>query len=374
MVCGMTTSQDQAGVWRIIDDALTRASPGVRRQMRWMLAGWVAMLILQSWDSRNTEGAPGFAEFFSAVLGATGAGLLGVAHSLHLAMEEAAARPRRPDEAHGVEQALVALPAVAFVAGVVLGGAVLAWLLRYFLGVRPLLSFAAILIFGGLVLFAGWTVVRSARTLFVHASQQAAAAAQARSDATAAQLGALQARMNPHFLFNALNTVASLVRSDPRTAERVVENLADVLRRTLDQSAMSTTTVAAEVDYLRAFLALERERWGDRLRIAWNIADDARGAAMPPLILQPIVENALRHGIGSRIDGGSITIAVRRDDSRLVADVTDDGEGFVPGWREGTGLGNVRQRLETLFGPDARLQIDRLERGARVTVEIPCAS
>jgi LytS/YehU family sensor histidine kinase len=137
---------------------------------------------------------------------------------------------------------------------------------------------------------------------------------------------------------------------------------------------MSTTTVAEEVDYLRAFLALEQQRWGDRLRVAWNIAEDARSAAVPPLLLQPIVENALRHGIGSRMAGGSITIAVHRDDGRLVAAVSDDGEGFVPGWREGTGLSNVRQRLETLFGPDARLQIDALERGARVTVQIPCAS
>jgi LytS/YehU family sensor histidine kinase len=316
----------------------------------------------------------GFAEFFSAVLGVTGAACLGIAHSLQMAMEEVAARPHRPGEAHAVQQALVALPAVAFAAGVVLGGAVLAWLLRWFIGVRPWLSFTAILIFGGLVLFAGRTVVRSARMLFAHASQQAAAAAQARSDATAAQLGALQARMNPHFLFNALNTVASLVRSDPRTAERVVENLADVLRRTLDQSALRSTTVAEEVDYLRAFLALEQQRWGDRLRIAWDVAEDARDVGMPPLMLQPIVENALRHGLGSRMSGGCITIAVRRDAGRLVAAVTDDGEGFVPGWREGTGLGNLRERLETLFGPEARLQIDPLERGSRVTVQIPCAS
>ncbi len=110
--------------------------------------------------------------------------------------------------------------------------------------------------------------------------------------------------MNPHFLFNALNTVASLVRSNPRAAEHVVENLSDVLRMTLARSAERMGTVDDELRYVQAYLALEQERWGDRLRVEGDVGEDARRWPLPPLTLQPVVENALRHGIGSRLVGG----------------------------------------------------------------------
>ena len=223
-------------MWSIVRDALARASPATRGVLRWIAISWVVMLVLQSWDSRDGRGAAGVAEFLSAVLGVSGFGLLGLAHTLQLAMEEAAIRKdhtRNP----ALQEVLIALPVLGFAAGAALGAATVLMLLRALLGAELVLAIVGILVYGSLLIVAQRTVARSVRTLFAHASQNATLAAEARSDAAAAQIQALQARMNPHFLFNALNTVASLVRSDPRAAERVVENLSDVLRRTLERSS-----------------------------------------------------------------------------------------------------------------------------------------
>ena len=123
-----------------------------------------------------------------------------------------------------------------------------------------------------------------------------------------AKISALQAQMNPHFLFNALNTVASLVRTDPRAAESTVENLAQVLRRTLDRSQRTFSTVEDEIGYLRAYLSVEMERYGDRLTVRWSVDPAADHLTLPPMTLQPLVENALKHGIGNRLHGGNLSI------------------------------------------------------------------
>jgi signal transduction histidine kinase len=357
-------------LWPIVTSALAGASPPVRRQLRWIAVAWVLMVLLQSWDSRDAHGAAGVAEFLSAVLGATGVALLGLAHTLNLTMQEAAAR-RRPDEADAVQHVLLALPAAGFAAGVALGSAALLMGVRAALGAELALAVTGMVAYTVMMVLAARTVNRSALTLFQHASVHAAAAAQARSEAASAQFAALQARMNPHFLFNALNTVASLVRSNPPAAEQVVENLSDVLRQTMERSAAGTGTVEEELAYVRSYLALEQERWQDRLHVDWDVADAARARPLPPLVLQPLVENALRHGLGARMAGGRIRISVRAPAEATVVSVEDDGIGFPPQWREGTGLGNLRQRLRTLYGDDARLQVDSGSKGASVTVTVP---
>jgi signal transduction histidine kinase len=360
-------------MWPIIREALAGASPPVRSQIRWVVGLWVGLVILQVWDSRDAAGAAGVAEFLSALLGATGVALLGTAHTLQRTMEEAAQRPRAIEETAVVQRVLLALPALGFAAGVALGGAAVLMLVRALLGAEILLVVIAFGVYTGMLIWAGRTVSRSARTLFNHATQQSAAAADARATATAAQLAALQARMNPHFLFNALNTVASLVRSKSLSAERVVENLSDVLRRTLERSAGTMSTVGDELEYVRAYLALEQERWGDRLRVEWNVADDALACSLPPLVLQPLVENALHHGLGSRLDGGTIRVTVRAG-SEVVIRVDDDGAGFPARWKEGTGLGNLRQRLQTQYGSAATLQVESNTGGSSVTVSIPATT
>lgn len=355
-------------MWPIVREALAGAPADVRSQIRWIIILWLAMVCLQIWDSADGRGAAGLAEFLGALLAASGAALLGLAFGLQRALEHAAHHARRADT--GLQEALIALPAIGFAAGVALGGATMLMAVRLVLGVEWLLAIVGIGVYAVLLVIAGRTVVRSTRTLFDHATRQAALAVEARNDANEARLAALQARMNPHFLFNALNTVASLVRSSPSSAERVVEDLADVLRTTLQRSAEAMSTVGAEVDYLRAYLAVEETRWGDRLRVVWDVPDALRALALPPMLLQPLVENALGHGL-ARIDGGTVRISACAQGARLVVTVQDDGEGFPVAWKEGTGIGNLRQRLATVYGLEATLEIEPVQSGARVTVVVP---
>lgn len=362
-------------MWPIVRDALARASPAVRTEIRLVIALWVTVVVLQFWDSRNAEGPAGVAEFLSAMLGASGVALLGTAHTLRRTMEETTERLSPNSEpgahsAHALQQVLLALPALGFAAGVALGAAAVLMVLRGLLGAEILLAAAGAAIYGGMVIFAGRTVNGSARTLYEHAARHAVLAADARSEAAAAQLAALQARMNPHFLFNALNTVAALVRSDPPAAERVVESLSGVLRKTLERAAGTLVTVEDEVEYVRDYLSLEQERWGSRLAIVWDVDPDARTLQVPPLFLQPLVENAVKYGVGARVSGGTVRITIRRGPA-LVVRVDDDGEGFPPHWHAGTGLGNLRERLRSLYGARASLEVSSNSDGAHVTVTLP---
>jgi signal transduction histidine kinase len=358
------------GVWTITRTALATASPRVRRLLSRVAVFWIAMVALQIWDSRNGQGASGLAEFLSALLGICGIGLLAIAGTLQLAMQDAAAA--RTHSTSGITRVLLALPAVGFAAGVALGAATLLMIVRATLGAELPFAIAGALLYGGLIVVAARTVTESAQSLFTFAAAEAKAAAEYRGAATAARLDALQARMNPHVLFNALNTVASLVRSNPPAAERVVETLADVMRQTLDRSAGAEGTVAEEVRYVRACLGLDAERWGEHLRVDWTVDDGVLDWPMPPFVVQPLVENALRHGVGSRVDGGRIQIAIRADGDGLQATVQDDGPGFRVNWREGHGLGGLRQRLHTIYGDAASLTVAAAGAGgSSVTVRLP---
>jgi len=358
-------------MWPIIRDAFRDASPQIRSQIRWVIVFWIVMVTLQIWDSADGRGVSGVAEFLSALLGSSGAALLGVAYGLQRTLDDVTGRGRAAGEQAAVQQVLIALPALGFASGVALGGASMLMIVRVLLGTEWQLAVVASAVYLLLISIAARTVLNSARTLFRHATVEAAAAATARSEATSAQLAALQARLNPHFLFNALNTVASLVRTSPPAAERVVENLAAVLRATLERTASSMGSVRDEIDYVRSYLALEQERWGSRLAVVWNIADDVLDLSLPPLLLQPLVENALRHGLGGQLEGGNIQIGLKRDGGRLLISVADDGVGFRQTWREGTGLSSVRQRLQSLYGANASMTIDRTERGASVSIAMP---
>jgi signal transduction histidine kinase len=359
-----------ATLWPIVRESFASAPAPIRAQIRWVGALWVVLVALQIWDSADGRGAAGVAEFLSAVLASTGAALLGVAHALQRTMEEAASRPRPPKEAVAVQQVLLALPAFGFAAGVVLGGAAMLMLMRALLGTEIALAIIASTSYILLVAFAAFTVMRSVRTLYLHAEQQAASAAQARTDAAEARFAALSARMNPHFLFNALNTVAALVRTDPRAAERSVESLSGVLRRTLDRSSESMGTVGEEVEYVSSYLDVEQQRWGDRLRVEWRVDPETLALPLPPFVLQPLVENALHHGLGAKTQGGRLVIRIARDGDRLTVTVEDDGEGFVRGYKERTGLSGLRQRLAALYGDSASVAIESSP-GGLVVVSLP---
>jgi signal transduction histidine kinase len=362
----------EEGFWSIV----LREVRSANRRTRWMLAlvvasGLIAVGLQVVFDTFGREGPLALAEVLSVVAGTFGSVLVAVAYLLHKGAQKSVGCrvvgfDFKPEVFH---QVLLTLPAIGLVAGVLLGGAVALLVIRAVFH-NPVLAFPAAVYLWFTVL-AARVVTRTTRFLFAHAREQADQAAEARNQATEAQLSALQARMNPHFLFNSLNTVAALVRESPETAERTVEHLADVLRRTLDRSREPLSTVGDEVEYLEAYLAVEKERWGDRLEVEWRIDPRTRSQPLPPMTLQPLVENALKHGLGARLEGGRLTLGAELSNGHLVLTVSDDGAGFPSRAEEHTGLGNLRRRLATLYGEEASLVIERREPGTRVVVQVP---
>lgn len=188
-----------------------------------------------------------------------------------------------------------------------------------------------------------------------------------------AQLEVLRSQLQPHFLFNALNAVAALVRRDRnREAVDVIAGLGDLLRDTLD-SPEHEVPLAREIELLEHYLAIQRVRFGDRLAVELDVAPETLDAAVPGLVLQPLVENAIRHGIETRDEPGRITVlAARAGGGRLRLEVVDDGPGIGPGAREGVGLGNTRARLGQLYGDAHRFEVERIAGGGTaVHIELP---
>lgn len=198
-----------------------------------------------------------------------------------------------------------------------------------------------------------------------------------RTQLVEAQLGALRMQLQPHFLFNSLNGVAMLIRSgDPERAVEMIALLGEVLRGLLRTSSDLEAPLASELQLLRTYLEIEQIRFGDRLRVAWQVDDPVTGALVPPLILQPVVENALRHGLWPRTEGGALTIAARRAGAALELEVTDQGVGLAPGFdpdrSTGVGLANVRARLARMYGADAGLEVTAgAACGVRVRLHLP---
>lgn len=203
------------------------------------------------------------------------------------------------------------------------------------------------------------------------ARAEEASAAEARVLAQQAQLAALRAQINPHFLFNALHSVGALVTSDPARADKALEGLGDLLRYVL--GADDEVPFSHEWRFTKDYLAFEQLRLGDRLRIDAAIDDAAHGILVPPLILQPLVENAVRHGLADRPDGGRITLGARVVGTRLLLSVADDGDGDGGGSGNGIGLGSVRRRLAALYGDRASLDVARTDAGYAVTIALPRA-
>lgn len=359
--------------WSIVRHVFANGPADVRRTAWFGLAGWIALVALQALDSSDSPGILGIAEFAGAVFGATGGLLLGVVALLQSTVE----RHTRHDPSGGTDETrrvLLALPVIALAAGMLLSVAITLMVVRALLGTPAPFVAAVISSYAVIVGLAATVVLRATRTLYLHASVEAGAAARARAEAGEAQFAALQARMNPHFLFNALNTVAAQVRTDPIAAQRTTEDLSTVLRMTLDRSASAVSTVGEEVEYVRAYLALEQARWGERLRVDWDVDPSIASLPLLPLVLQPLVENALRHGLGGKAEGGSIRIAVLARGGQIVVSVDDDGGGFPPVMVERTGLGNLRRRLASLYGPRSSLEIHRELSGARVVVSVPLST
>lgn len=194
---------------------------------------------------------------------------------------------------------------------------------------------------------------------------------------TEAHLKLLQAQIEPHFLFNTLANVASLIETDPIRARALLDRLNDWLRIALARTRAEQATLGDELALLEHWLAILGERFGPRL--SWRIEADpaTRALVLPPMLLQPLVENAVRHGLEPKVGGGSIRIVARLDGGRLCLDVHDDGVGLGHSAQagQGTGLDNVRARLHALYGDAARLSLFHgSEGGTLARLELPCAA
>jgi len=190
-----------------------------------------------------------------------------------------------------------------------------------------------------------------------------------------AQLQALQRQLQPHFLFNTLHTISSLMRSDVDAADAMIDQLSDLLRMSL-RSNTQEVSVRQELDILRSYLAIEETRFRDRLTVAIDVDPETLDARVPHLVLQPLVENAVRHGIAPRARPGKIGIRVSRAGAQLHIGVRDSGDGLPPdrlvALNDGVGLGNTRARLAHLYGSDHRLSFTNLSGGGfEVSIAIP---
>jgi signal transduction histidine kinase len=190
-----------------------------------------------------------------------------------------------------------------------------------------------------------------------------------------AQLQALQRQLHPHFLFNTLNTIAGLIRIDVDAADRMIDRLGDLLRMTVHTSGMQEVALKQELEMLQKYIEIEQTRFGDRLRISMNIQPETLDARVPNLLLQPLVENAIRHGIAPNGRPGWIALDCSRDGEQLTIQIRDSGNGLPPerlmALNRGVGLANTRARLEHLYRSSHRFAFANVPGGFCVTVSIP---
>jgi two-component system LytT family sensor kinase len=192
-----------------------------------------------------------------------------------------------------------------------------------------------------------------------------------------ARMDALTAQINPHFLFNTLNTVSSLIRYDPDMARGVVIKLSNILRRLLRKHE-TFVPLQEELDFIDDYLDIEVARFGrDNLVVHKEISDETLEAFVPSMLLQPIVENALKHGLAAKLGGGELTIHTELQDGRLIVAIGDNGVGIskermAQVFQDGIGISNVHERLRVLYGADFRMDIESKEgEGTRIRIEIP---
>ncbi len=276
----------------------------------------------------------------------------------------------------GIGGARVAIETATYTSAALVGAYAAAalihfWILPGFLGstravvVNGLFTLLFAALFGG---------IGYAMHFYRESLRRAQAVETMRAELARAELRALRAQLHPHFLFNTLNSIASLIAVNPAEAEDTTTRLAEIFRYVLTASRRDTVPLEGELAFLRDVLQIEHVRFGDRLRWEESIEPGLEAVPVPGLLLQPIVENAVKYGISSRPEGGTVAIAARREHGDLVLEVSDDGPGMdasevPPG--TGFGLASVRDRLRAAGLPDA-LEIEAVPgRGTRVRIRLP---
>jgi two-component system LytT family sensor kinase len=210
-----------------------------------------------------------------------------------------------------------------------------------------------------------WQYARQARERALNEGRLAARLANA-------ELQVLKMQLHPHFLFNTLNTIYNLIPVNEKEAQSMIARLSNLLRFSLDHVATEKVTLKHELDFLMEYIGIEKVRFEERLIVEKDVPANTLHAEVPNMILQPLVENAIRHGIGNKAGGGTIVISTRRDNGRLLIEVTDDGKPPAPGKNgAGIGLANTRARLTKLYGHDFSFSLEQFGQGARVSLDIP---
>lgn len=190
-----------------------------------------------------------------------------------------------------------------------------------------------------------------------------------------AELKSLRAQLDPHFLFNSLNSVAALIGNDTAAARQMCFLMAQFFRKSLTLARQQAIPLSEEVSLAETFLAIEKVRFGDRLRTSFDIADDVKNVSVPPLMLQPLVENAVHHGVAHMLEGGEVCVQARRREGFLELVVANPCDPDRPPSRStGVGLANVRSRVETLCGHRASVDVDASETAFRVSILLPAVT
>ena len=222
----------------------------------------------------------------------------------------------------------------------------------------------------GLVLLVGYILASQRRF-----AMQQAQTAQLNEQLTKAQLNALRRQIEPHFLFNTLNSIAGLVREQRNEAAvTMIARLSEFLRRVVNDSDRQQVPLAEELDFTEKYLDIQKARFGDRLSFTLDVSEDLRSAQVPSLILQPMVENAVKHGIAKRVRGGAIHIAAARSNGTLTLRVYNDGPSLPPDWEQtttGVGVQNVRTRLQNLYGAAYEFNLVNRRGGVEASVSVP---
>ncbi len=230
----------------------------------------------------------------------------------------------------------------------------------------------------GILVYFVILLVQHAWSYYERMQAEQVRAAQLQAELATAQLQALKMQLHPHFLFNTLNTISVLIHENPNIAGRMVELLSDLLRYTLKNSGAQEVALQQELEFLKLYLEIEQTRFGERLQVKINAAPETLAAQVPNLILQPLVENAIRHGVAKRRGVGLIEISAEKENGALRLRVRDNGYGPVTNGERnsgGIGLANTRARLQTLYGTKGDLKLERVaEGGALAEIVIPFVS
>jgi hypothetical protein len=285
-------------------------------------------------------------------------------------------RARRPGASRGHVLGVHAVGAVLFLT---VGGALMGIAENLLPWAKPEGDLATVAVWGilryigpDLLLYALIVAAAEAAAHAWESRQRALAAATYARQLAEARLHVLSAQLQPHFLFNALHAISALVWEDPARADRLLARLSEMLRLTLRSGTQVETTLAEEVTLLERYAEIQEARYGDRLRVSFDVEARVRDALVPRLLLQPLVENAIRHGVTRRISPGEVQVRAWQGDGRLNLSVRDDGVGLGAVVREGVGLSITRARLRQLYGREQRFALTpRPEGGAVCTLSIP---